>query len=357
MTATDTVIDEERAGAFAERMLGVLDSSALALLTSLGHRTGLFDVLAELPPSTSEDIARAAAMDERYVREWLGGMVVGEVLEYDPEARTYHLPPEHAAFTTTAAGPDDIAFFTRYISLMGSIEEEIARVFREGGGLPYEAYETFQVIQRDETARVYDASLVDGIVPLVPGLTERLERGIDVLDVGCGAGHAVNVLGRAFPNSRFHAADISEEGIALGRAEAEAWGLANVTFHVQDAAEVTGNYDLITAFDTIHDQAQPTKVLKAVEGALAADGVFLMGDIAGSSHLENNVGRPLGAMIYAFSVFHCLTVSLAYGGEGLGTAWGQELAEQMLHEAGFGEVAVEQVEDDPLNVYYVARRS
>ena len=352
----ETTLNETRAEAFANKMLGVLDGASLALLISVGHQVGLLDAMAGIGAATSTEIARTAALDERYVRELLGGMVVGEVVDYDPTSRTYTLPAEHAAFTTTAAGPDNLAFFTQYVGLMGAIQPEIVRVFREGGGVPYEAYETFQVMQRDETARVYDAALVNAILPLAPGVVERLTDGIDVLDVGTGAGHAVNVMARAFPNSRFLGVDISKEGVGLGRAEAEQWGLANATFQVADAAELTGPFDLITAFDTIHDQAQPTKALAAIADALADDGVFLMGDIAMSSNLEDNIGNPLAPTVFAFSVFHCLTVSLAYGGEGLGTAWGEQLALEKLAKAGFTDVDTGQVEGDPLNIYYIARK-
>jgi 2-polyprenyl-3-methyl-5-hydroxy-6-metoxy-1,4-benzoquinol methylase len=355
---TDTAppLQDARVEAFAARMVGVLDDASLALLTSVGHRTGVFEAMAGLGPASSAEIARAAALDERYVREWLGGMVVAEVVEYEPAARTYALPAEHAAVLTPAAGPDDLGFYTRYVSLMGTIEPEIVRVFREGGGVPYEAYDSFQTLQRDETARVFDAGLVEGILPLVRGIVPRLEAGIDVLDVGTGAGHAVNVMARAFPASRFDGIDISAEGIDLARAEARQWGLGNATFTVGDAARLHGRYDLITAFDTVHDQARPRDVLAAVADALAEDGVFLMGDIAFSSRLEDNLGRPLAPTVFAFSVFHCLTVSLAYGGEGLGTAWGEQLARQLLADAGFGSVETTQVGGDPLNLYYVARK-
>jgi 2-polyprenyl-3-methyl-5-hydroxy-6-metoxy-1,4-benzoquinol methylase len=350
-------LNAERAEAFATKMLGVLDGASLAMLIGVGHQTGLFEALARVGPATSTDIAREAVLDERYVREWLGGLVVGEIVEYAPSNRTYTLPAEHAAFTTEAAGPDNLAAFTRYVGLMGAIQPEVVRVFREGGGIPYEAFDTFQVIQRDETARVYDAALVDTILPLAPGVVERLTDGIDVLDVGTGAGHAVNVMARAFPDSRFVGIDISEEGIGLGRAEAQQWGLDNAIFEIADAADVGGVYDPITAYDTIHDQAQPTKALASIAEALADDGVFLMGDIAMSSELEDNIGKPLAPTMFAFSVFHCLTVSLAYGGEGLGTAWGRQRALVMLAQAGLADVQTAQVEDDPVNIYYVARKS
>ncbi len=361
MTETNTELhtefDTQRAEEFAGRLVTMLDDASLVLLTSVGQRTGLFDAMAGLGPATSTEVARAAALDERYVREWLGGTVVGGLVDFDPVRRTYVLPPEHAAFTTTAAGPDNLGFFAQYISLMGAIEPEIDRVFREGGGVPYSAYPSFQELQRDETARVFDAALVPTMLPLVPGLVERLEAGIDVVDIGTGAGHAVNVMARAFPRSRFLGVDISEEGIGLGRAEAADWGLANARFEVTDAAALAGSFDLITAFDTVHDQAEPTTLLHAIADALADDGVFLMGDIAFSSNLEDNVGNPFAPTVFALSVFHCLTVSLAYGGEGLGTAWGEQRAREMLAAAGFGDVTTAQVEGDPLNVYYIAHRT
>jgi 2-polyprenyl-3-methyl-5-hydroxy-6-metoxy-1,4-benzoquinol methylase len=186
-------------------------------------------------------------------------------------------------------------------------------------------------------------------------LVDKLERGIDVLDVGTGAGHAINVMARSFPDSQFRGTDTSAEGIELGRAEADSWGFTNVTFDQEDTAATTGRYALITAFDTIHDQAQPTKALAAIANALEPDGVFLMGDIRFSSRLEDNSGELFAPSVFAFSVFHCLTVSLAYGGEGLGTTWGEQKARDKLMEAGFTDIKTRQVEGDFLNLYYIAR--
>ncbi len=203
---------------------------------------------------------------------------------------------------------------------------------------------------------MYDAALVDAIIPLAPGLTERLNEGIDALDIGTGQGHAVNLPARAFPAGRFLGVDISDTGIAAAREEAERFGLGNARFVVSDTAELSGTYDLITAFDVIHDLARPERALSAVAGALRDDGVFLMGDIAASSKLEENIGHPLGPTLYAFSVFSCMTVSLGEGGAGLGTVWGTQRALRMLGEAGFDDVEVREVEGDVLNVYYVARK-
>ncbi|WP_369184679.1 class I SAM-dependent methyltransferase [Streptomyces sp. Y1] len=348
-------LDTEKQEAFAGHVVEVLNDACVGLMASIGHQTGLFDRMAGLAPSTAGEIARAAGLNERYVREWLGCMVVAGFVEYDPERGTYTLPPEHAASLTRAAGPENMAAMMPFLAMMGEVEQELLGHFRTGGGMPYSAYPRFQRLQAEETARVYDLALVDAIVPLVPGLTERLRAGADALDVGTGQGHAVTVLAKAFPESRFTGIDISTEGIAAARESAAGLGLRNARFEVADSAELTGAYDLVTAFDVIHDLARPTRTLAAIAGALRPDGVFLMGDVAASSRLEENVDHPLAPALYTFSTFYCMTVSLGEGGEGLGTVWGEQTARRMLAEAGFGSVDVEQVEGDVLNLYYVAR--
>ncbi|MFI6156721.1 class I SAM-dependent methyltransferase [Kitasatospora sp. NPDC051170] len=350
-----TEIDVAKQEEFAGHVVQVLNDACLGLMTSIGHQTGLFDLMAGLAPSTSEEIATAAGLNERYVREWLGGMVVAGFVAYDPEKAVYALPPEHAASLTRAAGPENLAAMMPFLAMMGEVEQELLGHFRTGGGMPYSAYPRFQELQAEESARVYDLALVDEILPLVPGLTERLRTGIDALDVGCGQGHAVIVLAKAFPRSRFTGIDISAEGIAAARASAAALGLGNASFEVADSARLTGAYDLVTAFDVIHDLAHPTPTLAAVAGALRPEGVFLMGDVAASSRLEENIEHPLAPALYTFSTFYCMTVSLGEGGEGLGTVWGEQTARRMLAAAGFRSVEVKSVEGDMLNLYYLAR--
>jgi len=351
-------LDQAKAEAFAGRLLDVLNGGFLSLLVSAGYRTNLFETLAELPPSTSEEIASAAGLQERYVREWLGGMVVGGIVEYDPKAARYALPQEHAYFVTRAGGPDDMAFFAQYVALCGQIEDDVVECFRKGGGVPYERYPNFQELQAEETARTFDALLVDAFVPLVPGLPERLEQGIDVLDIGCGRGHAMNLLAQMYPNSRFAGYDFSEEGIAGARAEADTLGLGNVRFAVRDVTRLDepGAYDLVTAFDVVHDLARPQDTLAAVHGALHDDGVFFMVDIQASSHLHENVDHPLGPLLYGASVFHCMTVSLAQDGAGLGTVWGEQLATDLLRDAGFPTVEVKHLEGDVFHAFFIARK-
>src|SRR3712207_6097187 len=300
---TQQQFNQERAEAFAGRMIGVLNEGALAIMTSIGHRTGLFDAMAGLPPSTSEEIADVANLNERYVREWLGAMVVGRIVEHDPEDRTYYLPQEHATWLTRAASPNNVAVTAQFVPLMGSVEDGIVESFEKGGGLPYSAYPRFHEVMAEDSGQTVVAALTDHILPLVPGLIERLEEGIDVLDVGCGSGRALNLMARTFPNSRFSGYDFSEEGIARARAEAQEHGSTNVRFEVKDAAKLDeeARYDLITTFDAVHDQADPVAVLKGIAEALREDGAYLMQEIAGSSHHHNNLEHPIGPFLYTIS--------------------------------------------------------
>jgi SAM-dependent methyltransferase len=359
MTTTDHHVHADTADEFAERMAGAIDSASLAILVSIGHQTRLFDTLADLPPATSSQIADAAGLNERYVREWLGGVVAGRVVDYEPTAHTYSLPQHRAAVLTRAAGPDNLARVAQFIPLLGEVEQKIVGCFHDGGGLPYSDYPRFHTLMAEESGEVFDAALIDGILPLAEGLPERLGAGVDVADIGCGSGHAVNVMARAFPASRFTGVDFSDEGLGTGRAEAKRLGLANVRFVAQDVARIddSESYDFITAFDAIHDQAQPARVLANVYRALRPGGVFLMVDIKASSHLEENVGAPLATYLYTVSTMHCMSVSLGLDGAGLGTVWGRQLAISMLADAGFGDVQVSDIESDAFNYYYISRKA
>jgi 2-polyprenyl-3-methyl-5-hydroxy-6-metoxy-1,4-benzoquinol methylase len=353
-----TVIDEAAVEAFADRMLGVVNSACIAVMTSIGHQTGLFETLSGRAPSTSDDIARAAGLDERYVREWLNAMTTGRVLVHDPATRTYVLPPEHAACLTEAAGPENLARLAVLIPMLGEVEQGIVRCFREGGGLSYDDFDRFHEVMAAESLAVVDATLLYVVVPHVDGLAERLTAGIDVADIGCGSGHAINVLAAAYPNSRLVGYDFESEAIAAARAEAAALGLTNARFELLDVATLdeVAAYDVITAFDTIHDQAHPGTVLAAISRALRDDGTFLLVDIKASSNVEDNLEHPVATFLYTVSTMHCMTVSLGQGGEGLGTVWGEQLATTMLREVGFTDIDLAPVEADPFNTYYVCRK-
>jgi SAM-dependent methyltransferase len=343
---------------FADRIVGTIDAASTAILLSIGHQTKLFDTLAELPAATSTHIADAAGLNERYVREWLGGVVAGRIVDYDPATQTYSLPQHRAAVLTRTAGPDNLARVAQFIPLLGEVEQKVIGCFHHGGGLSYGEYPRFQTLMAEESGEVFDAALVDVILPMVDGLPARLRAGVDVADFGCGSGHAVNVMAQAFPASRFVGIDFSAEGLTAGADEARRLGLTNATFEAVDVAgyDATEAFDVITAFDAVHDQAHPGQVLANIYRALRPGGIFLMVDIKASSRLEDNIGVPFASYLYTVSTMHCMSVSLGLDGDGLGTCWGRELAASMLADAGFGDVQVREIESDPINFYYIARK-
>lgn len=345
------------ADAFAERMVGALNEAAMVAMTAVGHRLGLFDAMADASLLTSHEVADRAACAERYVREWLSCLAVARVLEHDPATARFRLPPAHAASLTRAASPANIAVSAQFIGMMGAIEDRLCAAFRSGAGIGYEAYTRFHEVMAEDSGQTVVAALDDHILPLIPELRSRLQAGIRVADLGCGAGYALLALAERFPQSTFVGYDLCAEPIAQARQLAHQRGLDNVTFEARDLAErpATGPFDWITTFDAVHDQADPAALLASIRRALAPGGVYLMQDIAGSSCVHHNHATPLAPLFYAVSTVHCTPVSLAQGGPGLGTMWGEETMRTMLAEAGFSAVACHHLPHDIANVYVVAR--
>ncbi len=349
--------DSTRADTFAERMMQTLNDGFVAMMLSIGHQTGLLEMMASLPASTSDEIAQASGLDARNVVEWLDTMVVSRIIDYDPETRRYDLPAEHAESLTQQGDAPSLAPQMQWVSCMGEVEPRLVEAFRDGRGVPYSEYARFHGIMNQTNGEVFDNTLVDVTLPAVPGLVQRLQQGVDVLDVGCGSGHAVNVMARAFPNSRFSGYDFSPEGISAAEAEAKDWNLTNTGFQVQDAAQIDDReaFDFIASFDAIHDQAHPRRVLANIAQALRPDGIYLMIEPTAATPVEENLDAPMAPFLYAISAMHCMQVSLAYDGEGVGAAWGDQMAREFLRGAGFAEPTSYPVEGDRVNTYYVAR--
>lgn len=340
---------------FAGSLMTTCTAAMTTLMIDLADRTGLLGALAG-GPGTSTDLAERAGLTERYVRECLGALSCAGIVDYDAATARFTLPAAHAV-CLTGPGSLNLAPMARVITLLAPHVTGVAQAFRDGGGVPYEAFRPeFTEVMDGLSRGLFDGQLIDGLVPLVDGLAERLTAGARVADVGCGTGHAVNLLARAFPRSTVVGYDLAADAVAAARAEAAAWELGNASFEVLDVAALPADppFDVVFAFDAVHDQADPAGVLAAVRRALAPDGVFVMMDVKASSRLEDNLDNPFAALLYGMSTLHCMTVSLARGGAGLGTVWGRQLACAMLADAGFADVTVLDVPDDPLDSLYVA---
>lgn len=341
---------------FEDYMLDVMNKAATALMLSVGHRTKLFDSMYDCASVTSQQLADKAKLNERYVREWLGAMVTGKIIDYNPSNQTYSLSEEKAKLLSRG-GSYNFASSMQWIPALAYVEDEIVKCFEKGGGVPYESFHRFHDVMAEESGQTVLPALIDSILPLVPNLIEKLQTGITVLDVGCGSGRALNLMAKNFPNSHFTGYDFSKEAIQNAKTESQNLGNKNTLFEVQDVEHFppAKKFDLVTAFDAIHDQAAPVRVLENIRSAVKEEGIFLMQDIGSSSQLENNKSHPLGPFLYTVSCLHCMTVSLALNGHGLGAMWGKEKATQMLNDAGFSSVQVKQLPHDPINYYYVAK--
>ena len=352
------VSDTAAAETFLERTCDIINAGAQAVMISIGHRSGLFDTMAGLKPATSQHIADAVGLAERYVREWLASMVTAGIVNYAPQQQTYYLPPAHAACLTRGAPLGNAAVFAQHVAMLGALQDQTLKCLESGAGTRYADYPCFHHIMAEDSELSVVDSLVHTILPMIDGIDASLEGGIDVLDAGCGKGLALIKMAERYPRSRFTGYDLCDDAIAEASHAAAARCLGNVRFVVKDMTdfEEPERYDFITSFDAVHDQKHPAELIARIQRALKPSGIYLMQDIGGSAKLENNLDFPMASLLYAISITHCTPISIGQGGEGLGTMWGWETAQAMLEQAGFAQVERRLLQHDPMNVWFISRK-
>lgn len=366
-----TDFSDAKCDAFTQTLTRTLNLGALNLALGLGYRLGLFQALSRLGgPRPAAEVADAAGLDRRYVREWLGVMTSAGVVECqkgEGGEETFFLPPEHQAPLLGTHGRGNMGVYTQEIPLLTSlVHEDVADGFRTGRGVPYQRYPTFQAFMTELADAKHRDLLIDRFIPSVDNgrLVERLEAGIRVMDLGCGEGVAATLMAEAFPRCVIVGIDFSEPAIETARRRAGEKGLNNVEFQTRDAArlaeepDLAESFDYVFAFDAIHDQTEPGRALAGVHHALAPSGLFSMVDIKAESDLGENRDHPMGPFLYAVSLMHCLPVGLGADGRGagLGMMWGRREALEMMRAAGFDSVEIEAMPYDPFNDHYLARK-
>lgn len=355
--------------AFSEKMLAILNYGAVNLAMAIGYRTGLFDVMDSLDrPREAVEIAGQAGLDARYVREWLGVMATAEIVELSRAADgrpLFYLPKAHADYITRRSGNNNLGVYTQEIPLLTDCAmEAVIDGFYTGEGVTYDHYPKFQAFMSELADAKHRQVLVDVFLPSIEDgrLVQRLKSGIRVCDLGCAEGVAVMLMARAFPKSRFTGIDISVEAIDTARRETRRQGIENLELVVMDAARIKeedrlrGAFDYVTAFDAIHDQTRPLEALRGVFHMLAPGGRFSMVDIAAESDIGENLDHPMGPFLYTVSLMHCMPVGLVSGGTGLGMMWGRQKAMKLIAEAGFEDVQLLDIPEDPFNDHYYCRK-
>jgi 2-polyprenyl-3-methyl-5-hydroxy-6-metoxy-1,4-benzoquinol methylase len=348
--------DQSKQEAFIGKALGDASSALTCILAGIGDRLGLFKDLASNGPSTSSELAGRTGIQERYAREWLGGMASAGYLEYDPAIRKFRLPEEHAPALAEEDGPFFFGGIYQMFPAMVSVVDQITESFRTGGGVHQAMYPTaFWDGMGRFTAGWFENLLLQQWIPAMPDAEAKLTQGADVADIGCGGGRALIKMAQAFPKSRYTGYDVFVPAIERATERARKAGVDDrVKFEPLDAAKgLPQRYDMITTFDVVHDAVDPLGLLKAIRNGLKPEGIYVCLDTNCSEKLEENAG-PLGAMLHGVSVLYCMTTSLANGGAGLGTLGFHEAkVHELCDEAGFTAVRKLPLENPFNNLYEI----
>lgn len=350
-------MDKAKRERFVKQVMDYVTGASLTGMIYIGDRVGLFKALAGAGPLSVTETARKAGLQERYVREWLSAMAAAGVVTYDADSERFTFPEEHAAILADENSPSFLGGFFQTAPAMLTVAPRVADAFAQGGGVPFSDYGGDLVAGIDRSNRAqFQYHLVKRWLPTIPEVSARLETGARVADVGCGSGYPSILMAQAFPRSRFYGFDVSEESLERARADARNKGVAErVEFQRVSATALpeTPKFDFITSFDAIHDMVDPRGAVRAIRRALADDGTYMMMEVKGGETLTENL-NPLGALMYSMSTLHCLTVSLAHGGEGIGTLMGERKARELAEEAGFTRFRRLPIEH-AMNVFYEIR--
>lgn len=331
-------MDKDKVKAVADQVFGDMAGAMTAGLCYVGCTTGLFAAMSGKGPMTVAEVVAASTLQPRYVDEWLRGMTASGWLQYEPSAQTFTLSEEHAYFVASEGTDHYVGGLYAMAAVLLRVAPRVAQAFREGGGVPFQDYGEEGVVALDLVNRgQYEQRFASYWLKAMPETAGALEAGGRALDVGCGAGRVCIALAKAFPKAEIVGLDPDGESIAQATDAAVAAGVQErVRFLAQrtDQIERSGSFDLVTACDCIHDFAKPVDTLADVRRLLKPSGALFIMEPKVADNLEDNK-NDMAAMFYGFSVFHCMTQSLAQGGPGLGTCMGPAKTERLVREAGF----------------------
>lgn len=332
-------MDKERIRSFADTVYGGMAGAMTMGMAYIGVRKGIFQAMSGKGPLTADEVIAATGLQRRYIQEWLRGMTAAGYLDYDATAEKFTLPDEHAYLLASEGTDHFMGGLFHFAPVLLSVAPKVAEAFEHGGGVRFEDFGPDCVTALDLiNSGQYEQRLASYWLPQMPNVVEKLESGGRVLDVGCGVGRVSATIAKAFPRSTVVGLDPDEESIRQAREAIQSQGFSK---QVEFVATTTGQYepdeafDLITACDCVHDFAKPVQTLREMRSLLKPDGILFIVEPRAADRLEDNV-NSLGAVYYGFSIFHCMTQSLANDGPGLGTCMGPAHTERLVREAGFG---------------------
>jgi 2-polyprenyl-3-methyl-5-hydroxy-6-metoxy-1,4-benzoquinol methylase len=345
-------VDREKTKIALDKVFRDMAGAMTAGMAFVGTRAGLFRAMQGKGALRIGDVARAAGLEPRYVEEWLKGMAAAGYLEYDPAGETYALSEEMAYFVASDGTDHFVGGMWEMVPALLRQAPRVAEAFAKGGGVPFEEYgpdclHALDLVNRGQ----YETRFVDYWLQAVPDAVSRLKNRGAALDFGCGSGRVCIALAKAFPAARISGVDVHAASIERAREAAQREGV-EVDFRVGEPA--AGPYDLVTLCDCLHDLAAPVATLKKIRDLLKSDGVLFIVEPKAADRVEDN-RNPVATMFYGFSLFHCMTQSLARGGPGLGTCLGPAATEKLVREAGFRDFRLLEIKS-MTNLFYAARR-
>jgi SAM-dependent methyltransferase len=356
---TGTAPDPGKVVEMALRVWGYKQGEVVSLMIHLGDRLGLYRALNGAGPVTAGELAARTGLHPRWLLEWLRGQAAAGLLETD-DGQVFQLTPEAAVLLADEEG--SVWFAAGAFQGAAATEQTVDRLaesFRTGDGLSFDDFGPAAAAKVERTLGPWSRlALVPTILPALDGVTERLESGICVADVGCGSGITLLTLAAAFPRSRFDGYDPSGYAIRRAHRNLADRGLANAAFHQRAADQLPDEprFGLVLTFDCLHDMPRPDEAARAIRRCLTGDGTWLVKEIRAGETWQANLAHPVAAMLYGNSVASCLPSGLSEpGGAGLGTlGLPPSRLERMCQEAGFSRFQLHDV-GDPANLYYEVR--
>lgn len=365
MTATETTPEDLEAeiGAFAERLFGDGLAALEAVTVALGRELGLYEQLAAADGTTPPELAARAGIHPRYAREWLeqqasAGLIEVRSVTDEADRRQYRLS---AAGEECLIRPESLASVGPLFDLLPSIGRvfpALIDAFHSGGGIPYADYAIHDA-QGDFNRPVFLHLLANEWLPAVPGASERLAGGARVAEIGCGEGWAAIGIAKAWPNVTVDGFDNDEASIAAARKHAAEAGVGDrVRFELVDvtaelpASVETGDYDIVLAFEMVHDLAKPQAALGTMRALGKRDAIVVVMDEGVAETFEAPCENPVERLMYAASVLHCLPVGMSESpSAATGTVMRPATLRGYAAEAGFSSVDVLPIEHDLFRFY------
>lgn len=335
---------------FQFRLFEELNSGLSCLVIDLGYRLGLLQAMATEDAMSPAELAGRFGYSERYVREWLEAMVAGEYLSHDANTDRFSLPSAYAEVLVEPDSPYAAIGTIGWVTSMARILPNLMEAFKNGGGVPFKAYgPEIVTAQSFQNRPKFTNFYVSNWIPTMPDIETKLKDGGRVAEVGCGTGWSSIALAKGFRNIRIDAIDPDEQSIKEAKINAANEGVADrIDFHMNtiEDAELEGGYDLVTAFECLHDLPYPVQALSRMRELAGQSGAVLVAEVAVGETLKENT-NIFGHICYNFSVLHCLPQAMDFpDAAGTGTVIKQSIVCRYSEKAGFSDVEILPIEGD-----------